>query len=507
MPERPDEVDDWEWHLSEPVRDRPVIVAFELLAGMTRTVSELHRWGARRPLLVADGRGTGAIPSPDSGNVVMLPDEAFGSLTDQVRARMRPESRLTPDIIAAIDSYDPAAGALWWVSPVCPNTALLRREVLGGRPPAQAALEDKMLLDALLTEVAAPSCPALEVAAHYDDLMRATHEVLAASGGDQAVWSGDNLCGTNGGGDYVRWVRTTEQAGDAAQFFAQRCRRVRVSAFLEGVPCSIHALCLPDGVVVLRPVELATLRDPVRGRFVSAGMGTTWDPAGPDAEEMRGLARALGRHLHHRYGYRGGFGIDGVMTADGFRVNEINPRFSGGLTRLARIAPDAHLELVQVNALLGRDVGKPAAEIEERARAMLDEHRFIDVMGLSTRFLLDDHLEIAVTAGDARLEPANPFGPGVDGADALKSSADLPSVIGAVAAGPSPLGSFVRFTVNDDVVRVGDRVAPYSALLLDFADRMWDTKFGRVLMAPDVRPAAGSPGLTPDDRLEGPVGG
>nr|MBA2774472.1 ATP-grasp domain-containing protein [Nocardioidaceae bacterium] len=283
------------------------------------------------------------------------------------------------------------------------------------------------------------------------------------------------------------------------------CRRVRVSAFLEGVPCSIHGLCLPDGVVVLRPVELATLRDLDRGRFVYAGMGTTWDPAPADAEQMRGLARALGEHLTRRHGYRGGFGIDGVMTADGFLVTEINPRFSGGLTRLARVAPAAHLELVQVNALLGRDVGRSAAGIEERAQAMLDDNRFIDAAGLSGRRLLDDHVEIAVTAGDARLEAADLSDPDVAGTDPADLGADVLSVIGAVAAGPSPLGSFVRLTVNDDVLRVGDRVAPYSALLLDFADRTWGTGFGRVLMAPEVRPGAAA--LAAGEALQGPAGG
>ncbi len=505
MPEPPTEVDPWEWYLSEPVRDRPVIVAFELLAGMNRTVADLQRWGARRPLLLADGRGTGPIPAPEAADVVMLPDETFDSLTDQVRARMRPESRLTPAVVSEVDDYYPAGDAWWWVSPVSPNTAMLGRPVLGGRPPAQVALEDKMLVDPLLAEIGAPASCAVDAAATYDELMQATAGVLAAAGGDQVVWAGDTLGGTNGGGDYVRWVRTTDHAVEAADFFAQRCRRVRVSAFLEGVPCSIHGVCLPDGVAVLRPVELATLRDPDRGRFVYAGMGTTWDPAASDTEEMRGLARALGENLTRRYGYRGGFGIDGVMTADGFRVNEINPRFSGGLTRLARMAPAAHLELVQVNALLGRDIGRSAAEIEEHARAILDDNRFIDAMGLSAKHLLEDHVEIAVTAGDARLERADLSDPDVARTSPAALSADALSVIGAVAAGPSPLGSFVRFTVNHDVLRVGDRVAPYSALLLDFADRTWGTGFGRVLMAPDARP--GSMTVSSDEALQRPAGG
>ena len=160
----------------------------------------------------------------------------------------------------------------------------------------------------------------------------------------------------NGGADYVRWIRTSDQAIAAAEFFAANCARVRVSPFLEGVPCSVHAIVLPDGVVVLMPMELISLRRPEDGRFVYAGMGTSWDPAPADAAEMRSLARALGRYLQRTYGYRGAFGVDGVLTADGFVATELNPRFSGGLTRFAAVAPDAQLELVQINALLGRDI-------------------------------------------------------------------------------------------------------------------------------------------------------
>ena len=53
--------------------------------------------------------------------------------------------------------------------------------------------------------------------------------------------------------------------------------RVRVMPFLEGVPCSVHGIVLPDGTAALRPVELVTLR---RGTdLVYAGCATFWDPS------------------------------------------------------------------------------------------------------------------------------------------------------------------------------------------------------------------------------------
>ena len=41
---------------------------------------------------------------------------------------------------------------------------------------------------------------------------------------------------------------------------------------------------------------------------------------------------AVAAVLRDRIGYRGALGVDGVMTADGFRPTELNPRCSVGLS-------------------------------------------------------------------------------------------------------------------------------------------------------------------------------
>jgi hypothetical protein len=475
-----DELDPWVRHLCAPLTGRKIIVAFELLAGMTGMVQQLQRWGAQRPLLIADGRGTGPVPTDDLADIVLLDTPMYSSLTEQVRARMRPEERLIPEVVAAVEAYDPERSAAWWVSPVGLNEPMLARPVLGGRPRAQASLEDKLIVDDLLDAIGAARSSSRVAPASYGELVRATREVAEESGVEQVVWAGDTRDGINGGGDYVRWVRSADQAEEAAQFFGERCDEVRVSAFLEGVPCSVHGIVLPDGIVVLCPVELVNLLDVESGRFVYAGMGTTWSPPDADTGAMRDLARRLGRHLRDERDYRGAFGIDGVLTADGFRVTEVNSRFSGGLTRLHRAAPDAQLELVHLNALMGRDVVRPAADIETSALTQLDRNRFADVMGLTRRTVLDDHAEVVVQAGVDGLEPAE--------------SDD--SIIGTVLAGPSALGSFFRFLTLDGILRVGERAAPLSVLMHEFANRTWDAGFPPALIAPDVRTRSG-PGQTP----------
>ena len=215
------------------------------------------------------------------------------------------------------------------------------------------ALEDKLLAEELWTAAGVPAAPSRIVPVDRTALAAAADEVAGPLG---SVWSGDARGGFNGGGNFVRWVTDEHEAAAAFAFFAPRCDRVRVLPFLDGVPCSIHGMVLPDGTAVFRPVEIAMLRDPVRHRFVYGGLGTFWDPPAADRDEMRDVARRVGEQLRAAYGYRGGFGVDGVLTADGFRPTELNSRMSAGLSTVAAV-DRAFMSLLQTNLLAGVDTG------------------------------------------------------------------------------------------------------------------------------------------------------
>ena len=158
--------------------------------------------------------------------------------------------------------------------------------------------------------------------------------------------------------------------------------------FLEGVPCSIHGLVLPDGTAVFRPVELAILRGSGR-RFLFGGLGTTWDPPAADREAMRSLARDVGEHLREIAGYRGAFGIDGVLGRDGFRPTELNTRFAAGLASLARNLDPTLVQLVQLNLLAGRDPGVDVESLESWALPALDADRFARAVAVSPRQVVE----------------------------------------------------------------------------------------------------------------------
>ncbi len=463
------ERDGWETYLAGLVKDKTVIVAFEVLAAMTRKVADLERWGARRPLLIARGTGTGPLPDESDADIVLLPAEEASSMTEDVRLQMAGPV-LPPEVVDLVERRDPNREALWWVSPVNHNEPILGRRVIGGRTRAQAAMEDKLAADALWDAVGVERAVAAVTAAAYEDLQRASERVRTGAGADSVVWSGDTRDGVNGGGDYVRWIRTDAHAVEAAAFFTARCDRVRVMPFLEGVPCSIHGIVMDDGVAVFRPLELGILRRPADGTFFYGGMGTLWDPPDAERDRMRDAARRVGRHLDQTKRYRGGFAIDGVMTASGFRPTELNPRFSGGLSRFARGAPELQMELLQLNLMAGREAQITAAGYEEVAVAALDDLRFFDAMGISTHVRADTNESLPVAYEHGRLRVAH------DGDD----------LAGEILRGPSAMGTFVRFASPAGLDLAGGRCAEIAIDMLALADDRWCTAFGHLEMAPDV---------------------
>jgi hypothetical protein len=463
------DLDAWTKRLAEPLRGRPVIVAFKILAGMTADVEHLKEWGSERPLLIARGTGTGPLPGPEDAEVHMLDLGTAASMSDEVRTIARLAEEPPPDVVRRVEEYDPARRAVWWLAPFGGHGTLLGRPVLGGRPKAWGRLEDKLLCDEIWDAADVPRAPMRIVPVEPATLVAATDEL---SGGAGVVWAGDTREGVNGGGDLVRWIRSHADADQAYAYFVEHCDRVRVMPFLEGVPCSIHGFVLDDGVAAFRPLELVILRHGPTRTFRLGGMSTWWDPSDADRDQMRDLVRRVGGLLDERVGYRGGFGIDGVMTADGFRPTELNPRYTGGLTTLARAMPRVPMELLQLNVAAGRPAGIDAPALERLIVETADESRFAHAIGLCDQPWDGETAIVELARVDRHLAPAVDGGPR----------------IGTMLAGEAVTGgTFVRFTPADGTMRPGDRLADLHIEALSFADRQWGCTFGELEMAPAAR--------------------
>ena len=443
---------------------RPVILGPGVLAGWAKDVPRFRALGCP-VLVVSTARGAGYVPTPEECVVVEVTPPPTIMVTEELRTYDRLVRNLPADAVAAIDGFDPERRGVWVTSPFVTNDEPIDgRPVTGGRPAAYLALEDKMLADAIWDAADVPRA-AYRLVDVGDDhgLATATQELSSELG---AVWVGDARDGFNGGGNYVRWVRDDRDRVRAAAFFKPRCDRVRVMPFLEGVPCSIHGFVLPDGTAALRPVEIAVLRNPLDRTFVYGGLGTTWDPPAADREEMRGAARRVGAHLQREHGYRGAFGIDGVLTAEGFRPTELNTRMSAGATTVAELDRPFFATL-QAALVAGVDTGISVAQLEELV-TLMDEHRSGKV--------------VAVAEG-VRVSHEDSYPLAWDGSAFTRAAAETGNVL---QVGETPTGSFA--TVDPcAALTAGERLARLTAGLLAFVDREYGSRFGAVVPAPDVR--------------------
>ena len=149
---------------------------------------------------------------------------------------------------------------------------------------------------------------------------------------------------------------------------------------------------------------------------------------------MRDLARRTGEHLRATVGYRGAFGIDGVLTEDGFRPTELNARMSGGLASLARGVDGPLFTLLQTNLVDGRDPGVSAADLEAWALPRMDGARFAKPIAMSPRQVAADPFDVHVRWDGRRL------------------SRSWSETGWQVSVGPNPAGTYCRLV---DPVRPG----------------------------------------------------
>ena len=454
----------WKADLGAVFRDRKVITGLIPLAGLTSWVGLLRAAGARRPLLLATSVGAGPVPTTDDADIHLMDAPRYPSMTEELRRSDHLARHLPEAAAAAVHAYDPEGEAVWLHGPFVVDEPIDGRPVLGGRPAAWLALEDKLIVDEIWAAVGAPHVAARVVAVDAAGLAEASRALDEGSG---VVWAGDARDGFNGGGDFTRWVATEHDRAAALAFFAPRCDRVRVMPFLDGVPCSIHGVVLPDGTAAFRPVELAIMRGSGR-RFVYGGQGTTWDPPARDREQMRELVRRTGEHLRARVGYRGAFGIDGVLTRDGFRPTEVNTRAPGGLATLARGVDADAFTLLQVACLAQHDPGVTVADLEDWAVPAMDAARVTKAIAMSRRQVTSESIDVPVHWDGTTLRRAH------DGEATAR-----------VLVGPSAVGSFCL--LRDDVLSPGDRLGHLNAALLRLLDAELDTGFGPVEPAPDLR--------------------
>lgn len=443
---------------------RPVVLGPGVLAGYTRQVRRLVGLGCR-VLVLSTVRGAGEVPEPDECVVLDLEAPPASSVTEELRLLDRLAHDLPPEVAAALDAFDPGREAIWDPGPFVANDEpILGRRVVGGRPARFLDMEDKIFAERVWAAAGVRAAPHVVVRSDDEAGLEAAGEQVGGPLG--AVWSGDARDGFNGGGDFVRWVVDEHDRTEARAFFLPRCDRVRVMPFLDGVPCSIHGIVLPDGTAVFRPVEIAMLRVPDERRFVYGGLSTYWDPPEADRDEMRALARRVGDHLRAEHGYRGAFGIDGVLTADGFLPTELNTRLSAGATAVATVEPELFAR-VQAHLVSGLDTGLTVADLES-VLPLMDQERHGRPVAIGHGVGVPGEEEYDVRLVDGRIERTD-------------------ELTGTVLVLGNTAGGFFAKLEPCPLLAVGDRIAPLNVALMAHLDKEYAAGFGAVEAAPDLR--------------------
>lgn len=440
---------------------RDWIVAVDFLQAAPSLLAELDAHGAGRVMVIAGASGIGPVPGEDVP--VVLLGTSGASLMGAIRAFERALGQPGPQARAAIDAFDPDGAARVIGSLFTAHERVAGRHVHGARHVSWRLLEDKTVVDGLWDAAGVDRAPSAVVDVDRGALVAASRALDAGAG---VVWTGDNREGWHGGATGLRWVRDDGDVDAAVADLRAVADRARVMPFLDGIPCSIHGIVFPDVTVALRPCEMVVLRRPGRRDLQYAGTASTWDPPPARREELRAVAVAVGEHLRATVGYRGMFGVDGVMTTDGFRPTELNPRF-GAAANLIASAAEVPLYLLHLAVVEGAEVDWRPVELAAALVDAADRTRAARSV-VTVRAPLPE-AEVGLAWHDDQLRPA---------------VADQP-VDATVRSGPGPVGGAVLVQLVADRHPTGHAAAPAVAAALRWADAEWDLGLGPLEPAPD----------------------
>lgn len=433
------------------VEGRPIILCQGVVAGMVGAVKQLTALGAGPFCLLAYGVGAGALPDPERAEWHLVCDVPDGlTMSEEVNLYNRALNDLPPAVRDAVRAFDPEGRALVIPGLATDVDAIDGRPNIAPRQPDWIALEDKTVIDALWDRLGVPRVPSAVVP--LADAPAAHHALDAGRG---TVWAADARDGFNGGAAGTRWIRDASLFDEALAFYASRADRVRVMPFLEGIPCSIHGMLLGDDIIALRPCEMVVLRHVNDSRFRYAGASTFWDPAPADRDAMRATARRVAEGLRRLYGYRGMFTLDGVMTSDGFRPTELNPRFGAGSHIQAMSLRGLPLLMLDLLARSGAPVEWKADALESLIVEAGDAHRRGGGWCPTAGHRDDSVTHDIVWTGDA-----------------FRVAEEGETADGTLMVGPSTSGVFTRYMAAPERTPIGESLAPRVIEALKLAETL-----------------------------------
>ena len=447
--------------------DRKFMHVGEVDVGLLHEVEQMRVLGASEPFLLAGNRGTSDQSIDDNLRLYLL-NLTGNDMVDSARNFADTATNLPVEIQTAIDEWDPDQEARYvFAAQLIEISEIGNRQKYGRRKSTWLLLENKTTIDELWDQIGIARAPS-KVVELTDKALKSYASELDQ--GDGTVWVPDNQTSVHGGSVSLRWVHTGENPDAVIRELKQAASKVRIMPFLEGVPMSIHGIVFPSGVVVLRPVELAVLRQRKRHGFLWGGCMTGYDPSSEDRAYMRDVARRTGEYLSAEIGYRGPFSIDGILTSDGFRPNELNPRLSGGFAPQLRGLADLPFAPLCWAVMENESLDYRAEELEEAIVSMADKIRGGRGMVI-TPFRIEQQRKIEL----------------VREGEAFVMSGEGQQADVVLDVGPSPSGGIIFMRPSAETELKGFRLAPELVRALCFCDQHLGTDFGELEAAKEVR--------------------
>lgn len=356
---------------------RSWLVASDMAGKGIAIMQSLHRMGASPGLLLTAYSDDRYRMSPSAGIHCCLDVDPSSSVMDAVSRADDALTHLTGGVKARLDTFDKEQSIRALAPVFSKGRPIGGRLQFGARPQAWQELEDKLVIDEVWDKIGvgrlpSETCPREKRALH-DACMRLDQ-------GAGVVLSEDDSRGVHGGAQGTWWVKRVEELEECLSQLDLRVQRLRVMPFVEGVPCGIHGLVLPDGVVTGRPAEMLTLRSSKARGLTYCRFATTWVPSAEVRAELSEVVRRTGRWLSATLGYRGAFGIDGVLSREGFVPTELNPRIGAAMSSAWGV-DFAELYLWNQALVEGCRWSVPAHEVQEwcDALAMVDRKASIGI--------------------------------------------------------------------------------------------------------------------------------
>ncbi len=446
------------------------IVAVDILQAATSKVRELQSLGALGALCVAASSGVGVLPDPTFAPDPVVLNVSRPNIMDNIRASLHALAHLPEDAVARIDVFDPDRSLKVLGSLFDDGSLMAGRQKYAKRAKAWQDLEDKTTVDVLWEQLEVPTAPHRVVPARLEAMWSAAQELDQGAG---TVWSGDSKEGFNGGGEYIRWVKTRQQGEVAAEFFEAHCDEVRIMPFVEGIPCSIHGIVFENYTIALRPCEMLVFRKPGKMRFHYGRAATFWDPHPQDREAMRALVVKVGTHLRETVAYRGAFTIDGIMSVEGFVPTELNPRWGAALKVMNAGLEDLPLYLLHMAVVEGEPVDWKPQELERLLLQSADQNR----AGFAMTVL---HQPITETE-----KVFLRYDETTESCCKVHEEDDQYDI--SLNLGPGPIGGFIHIVLHQERTPRGPSVAPRAVAALRFASGYWNLELDALEPARNVR--------------------